>query len=395
MNVLIHMGDSYPDEGPNAKRMRTFYEALTEKGHKVSVIAPTYGETFEEIPDVIYCKVPPLKSKSSWNRLMNQLGIGFTSIKAAEKVGRIDVVITTAPPALISPFGWLIAKRKHAKLVYDVRDIWPDVAWELGSFKPKSMYSRVFELVRNFMLKNSDLVTTVTKGKVEKLRGYTLKEKVVYIPNGLDERFLDNEIREDLVKKYRLKEKFSCVYFGNIGLAQGLKQLLYVAEKAKIEGLNVQFLLFGSGVEEKILKEYVAEKKLDNVFFPGKIPNRDMLTILTNASMSFISLKNSNLKDSVPTKMFEALGAGCPVLLAAAGDAAEILEESRLGYAVEPNNEKALWSAFNKMFFNLDEVLKNKDNARKLMDTEYSRQKAALKLEQVLVDHFEKRKKEQ
>lgn len=77
------------------------------------------------------------------------------------------MVITTTPPALISPFGWLIAKFKHAKLVYDVRDIWPDVAWEMGSFDRRSMYSRIFEFVRNFMLKHSDMITAVSDGKVE------------------------------------------------------------------------------------------------------------------------------------------------------------------------------------------------------------------------------------
>lgn len=56
MRILIHMGDAYPTEGPNAKRMRTFYEAFKEKGHEVKVLAPTYDRSPIKHPDIYYCK---------------------------------------------------------------------------------------------------------------------------------------------------------------------------------------------------------------------------------------------------------------------------------------------------------------------------------------------------
>lgn len=385
MRILLHMGDPYPNEGPNAKRMRTFYEVFKEKGHQVSVLAPTYEKEPEQYQDVYYCKTPPLTDKSPMNRFMNQAGFGFRSFWKSFRIGKIDVVISTAPPALISPFGWLIAKLKHARLVYDVRDIWPDVAWEMGSFDKHSVYSRVFESVRNFMLKHSDLVTAVSDGKAEKLQKYAPKARVINITNGLDEKFLENRENRELIRNYRLDEKFTCVYIGNLGLAQGLMQLLHIARKAKERNYAVQFLLFGSGVEERQLKEYVRENHLDEVKFPGRLPNVDMYTILTHSKMSFVSLVNDRLKDSVPTKMFEALGVGCPVLLAAAGDAANILNECELGIAVRPNDEEALWDAFSKMYRNMDEILKHQTQAKEIIRTRYSRQRAALKMEQELM----------
>lgn len=387
MRILIHMGDSYPTEGPNAKRMRTFYDSFKEKGHEVKVLAPSYERNPKSYPDVYYCKTPPLTNKSSINRLMNQIGFGFGSFFKSFRVGKIDVVISTSPPALINPFGWLIAKFKRAKLVYDVRDIWPDVAWEMGSFDRQSLYSRVFEFVRNFMLKHSDLVTAVSDGKVQKLKGYVPKAKVVNITNGLDEKFLENPEKPELIEQYHL-ERFTCVYIGNLGLAQGLMQLMEVAKRAKAEGYNAQFLLFGSGVEEQLLKKYADENQLDNVIFPGRLPNVDMYTILKHSSMSFVSLVNDRLKDSVPTKMFEALGVGCPVLLAAVGDSANILNECKLGIAVRPNDKDALWDAFSDMYQNMPEILRNRELAMKVIRTKYSRQKAAEKMEEVLVHYF-------
>lgn len=388
MKILIHMGDSYPNEGPNAKRMRTFYEAFKDSGHQVIVMAPAYDKEMLEVTDVCYCKTPPLTDKSAINRLLNQIGFGFSSFFHSFRVGKVDIVITTAPPALISPFGWLIAKCKRAKLVYDVRDIWPDVAWEMGSFDSHSMYSRIFEFVRNFMLKHADLVTAVSKGKVRKLQGYAPKAQVIDITNGLDEKFLVNEEKPELIEKYHLKEKFTCVYVGNLGLAQGLMQIMHVAEKAKECGFKVQFLLFGSGVEENLLKGYAEEKQLDSVEFPGRLPNVDMYTILKYASMSFVSLVNDKLKDSVPTKMFEALGAGCPILLAAVGDAAEILEECGFGIAVRPNDDAALWNAFLTMYTNMSEIMEHKEQAQRLIVTKYSRQRAARLMERELSARF-------
>ena len=76
------------------------------------------------------------------------------------------MIITTSPPPLVSIPGWIIAKCKGAKLVYDVRDIWPDVALEMGSFAEGSIYCKVFRAITRFMYKHSDWVTTVSPGKL-------------------------------------------------------------------------------------------------------------------------------------------------------------------------------------------------------------------------------------
>lgn len=382
--IIIHMGDAYPNEGPCAKRMGTFYDAFVAQGYDVKVLAPKLKEDNISEGDIYYCRTFKMKKKTTIYRLLNSLGFGISSFFVSLRLGKTDIVITTCPPPFINPFGWLIAKVKRAKLIYDVRDIWPDVALEMGTFDKKSIYSKTFAVIRNFMLKHSDLVTAVSPGKVKKLKRYVPKAEVIHIPNGLDANFLSNSENVDIVKKYEMDSHFNCVYIGNLGLAQGLKQLLYVAEMAKEKYKEVQFLLFGNGVEEEQLKALVQQKGLTNVIFAGRLPNTDMYTVLKHGHMSFVSLVNENLKDSVPTKMFEALGVGCPVLLAAVGDAADILKESGLGVSVRPNDEDALWDGFQKMHDDLGEIIKNRRRAKQLMLTKYSRQRAAEALERKL-----------
>ena len=143
-------------------------------------------------------------------------------------------------------------------------------------------------------------------------------------------------------------------------------------------------MLFGSGVEEEALRRYAEEHKLDNVVFAGRLPNSQMFTVLKAAQLSFVSLVNDKLKDSVPTKLFEALGVGCPVLLSAAGDSADILNACKLGIAVQPNRDDDLWNAFMELYSNLDQYLQHRENARNVIMNRYSRQQAAVVLEKQL-----------
>ncbi len=378
IRVLIQMGDPYRIENPCTKRMSTIYSELKKNGHDVRILAPVgIGSDFS-CSDVIHCRTVIMRKKTTLFRFLNSAVFAFTSFVKAFSLGKFDIVITTSPPPLINISGWLMAVFKHARLVYDVRDIWPDVAWEMGSMDRKGLYSRIFEMLRDFMLSHSDLVTAVSKGKAEKLREYAPGADVVEIPNGFDENFLNNSENMEIVRRYELDTKFSCVYVGNLGKAQGLMQLLQIAERAKNAQLrDVQFLLFGSGLEEKELKTRAEDRCLENVIFPGSLPNSDIYTILKHAGLSFVPLVNKNLKDSVPTKLYEALGAGCPVLLAASGDSVDILEECRLGRAVMPNDEEALWEAFQDMYLNRREYEAGKKYAERVILEKYSRQKAA------------------
>lgn len=381
LKLLIQMGDSYPDESPCSKRMRTFYDVFTENGDEVVVLAPYNHDAILDYPGAVYCRTIPLRKKNSLYRFLNSYLFGITSFLKAMTIKNVDVVLTTAPPPLINKWGKRIAKFHKAKLVYDVRDIWPDVAWEMGALDRKSIYSRIFEGIRDKMLECSDLIIAVSPGKVEKLKKYAPDKTILEITNGLDEEFLKNDEDRELVDKYMLDDVFTVCYMGNLGLAQGLKQLLRLAFKAQENDMNVQFLLFGSGAEEKILKDYVKEKGLNNVTFPGRIPNKHMFTVLKHSKISFVSLVNENLKDSVPTKMYEAIGVGCPVLLAASGDSAEILKKSGLGIAVEPNDDRAIWEAFSYMHDNINLYEAKKQYAMEYILSNYSRQKAAEVLE--------------
>ncbi|HBA69952.1 MAG TPA: hypothetical protein DCZ40_11440, partial [Lachnospiraceae bacterium] len=131
--ILIHMGDPYLIDNPCTKRVRAFKEELEKQGFETVIMAPDIKGIAKD-SEVTYCPAIPLKKKNIFYRLANGVSFAVSSVCKSGKIGKIDIVITTVPPALISIAGWILARLKQARLVYDVRDIWPDVALEMNEF---------------------------------------------------------------------------------------------------------------------------------------------------------------------------------------------------------------------------------------------------------------------
>ena len=398
MKVLIHCDDYTPRHAPGAIRMQVFSTVFRQSGNHVAVLASKQSFDGGSLrpEEATYCSAIPLRKKTSFYRLANQMSYALTSFFKSFSVGKADVVITTSPPVLISMFGWLIAKCKRAKLVYDVRDIWPDVALEMGSFTEGSLYCRLFRFIANFMFQHADAITTVSEGKVEKIKAKLPEDqrsKVWLVGNGIDESFLKQEEDKTVIEKYHLHDKFTCVYFGNIGLAQGLSHLLDLAEAVDPE--KYQFLLFGKGAEVQALTQNAAQRGLTNVRFFDTVNAQTVYSVLRNAAMTYIPLVNANLKDSIPTKTYEALGAGCPILMVAEGDAPKIVQQSRLGVTLSPNDIDQLPEVFEKFAEDYPNYIAQRDYAREYVLREHSRQQIALSFEHQLSELVNSGKEEQ
>ena len=353
MRVLVLTDGYCPSRIACAVRMKVLVETLRDCSHDVQVLASDSclkadcGDYVQ--PDYVhFFPVFKMGEKTLINRLKNNLSGVSGAIRASAELGDFDVVLVTSPPLLLVRAAMKIAKAKRAKLVFDVRDVWPDVAYEMGSFSEGSVYGRFFGRLARRAYGEAALITTVSEGKAEKLRGQLPPEdaaKVRLVPNGLDMGFLQNEERPEIVERYGLDEDRPCVYVGNLGLAQGLATLLDIAS----ERPGRRFLLFGSGAEERFLAEEVASRSLSNVELCGRVDARGALTLHRHAACAYVPLKSSSMVDSVPTKLFEALGCGCPVLLAAQGDSAAIVEESGLGAVAPPEDGRALLEAFDRV----------------------------------------------
>lgn len=395
MRVVFHAHEFNINEGgPCTKRIDSLASYLSDNGYEVTVLTGSHNKK-NELADinrkynVIYAPILPFGKKKAIYRFIEQFSFAFFSFFVGLfRLRRTNFFVTTSPPPLISFTGFFLARLKGAKLIYDVRDIWPDVAVEMGSFDKKSFYYKVFNFIVRFMYKHSDFITTVSPGKVEKIKGYVEdKSKVKFISNGLDDNFTKFDINDKLIKKYNLDNKFTVVYVGNVGLAQNLDVLVNLAQKYK-KNKNMQFLIFGDGVYKEKLILKISNLGLPNIFVEGKIEYSNVYTLLKYSKISFISLKNNNMKDSVPTKLFDALGAGCPILLLASGDSCTILDE--VDFGEHTDNEKELFDKFQKMIDNYDDYEKRREKAMKFVHDKYSRRMIAKKFEREVLKNENK-----
>ena len=353
MRVLFLTDSFRPSRSACANRASVLVEAMLDSGIDVQVLASSdsvlnVSENYIRPEYVTFFDTFPLIRKTLVNRIKNNFGGCKEAYKVAKGMGYFDLVICSTPPLILTQAAIKIAELNRAKLILDVRDIWPDVAYEMGSFASRSIYGRFFSMLSNKAYKQADLIVTVTPGKATKLRSRVPLEKkdnIILVPNGIDESFLNEQIDADIVKKFDLNNGPICSYVGNIGLAQGLESLLVIAENNP----NVRFLLFGKGAEEETLRKCSQEKSLSNVEFCGTLDASGVFTVLKYSALAYVPLKSSNLKDSIPTKMYEAFACGCPVLLAAEGDAASLLDECGLGIHVAPEDLAAQLAGFDRM----------------------------------------------
>lgn len=398
-SILIQADTYYPKSNPVAKRMRSFALQFVAKGWDVTVITlcdlnESKKFIFKEIEGVNVCYIPykNLGIKSTIGRLKQGLFLYRQSKRIKKFIKKkIDYVLVTSPELIPCLAGIKLKRRYKAKLVFDIRDIWPDVGYQMEKFTPHSIYGIGFSWIANKLYKHADYITTVSPSKVEilkKKKWVKSPDKVILIENGFDDTMLDLEYDIDIIDRLKLKEKKIISFVGNVGLAQGLDKFIHLASSYK-EDDNYRFIIVGRGSDKNRLIELVKQEGLKNIEFYDYVSQNGVYSIIKHSYIGFIALVSSKLSDSIPTKLYENLGLGCPTLLLASGDAPKILEECKLGLSAPPENENYVLEAFKNMIENYDYYVSNKEYASERIITYHSRSIHAAKLERILSEIIE------
>ncbi|WP_179133951.1 glycosyltransferase family 4 protein [Halobacillus massiliensis] len=406
MRILFFTHYYEPEVGPATKRIAGLAKNLQELGHEVEIVTgfPNYpsGIKTEEYKRKFYMKeiiggikihryfIYSSPKKTSFVRLLNYFSLMFSSLLFMFTKGKYDYIIGTSPPLFTALSGYIVSKVKKSKFVFDVRDIWPDIALEMEELDDDSLIFKIMNRISNFLYLKSDLVTVVTNNKELKILSKGIPgEKVRVISNGFDSDVLTQEENLDLVKNYQIKEKFTLIYAGIIGLAQGLEIIVEAAKKLE-KNKDIQFLVIGDGFKRKDLEKSCEALGLNNIHFVGVQLHSSVISVLKNASASIVPLKNDKLQDSVPTKLLESLGVGCPVILSAEGEAKSIIEKSKGGLTIKAGDHTALVDAINKIYKDKQLRMDMGENGRRYVNNNFSRFKIANKLSEDLDANFSK-----
>ncbi|MEA4968062.1 MAG: glycosyltransferase family 4 protein, partial [Bacteroidaceae bacterium] len=301
------------------------------------------------------------------------------------KIKNPDVIITSSPTFFSIFSGYLYSLIKNAPFVLEIRDLWPAAMIELGVMK-EGFITQILEKMELFFYRKCKILIMVTRSFKDNVINRGIDgEKVHVITNGVNqELFYPIEKNSSLIEKYNLKDKFIISYVGAHGISQNLSTILKVA-KALNNEKDIQFLFIGEGAEKNKLKEISQKEDITNVKFIDSQPKEMIPEFYNTSDVCLIPLKKIELfKTFIPSKMFEIMACGIPIVASLEGEAADILNDSKSALVVEPDNPEKIKQAILKL--KADKALYNqfKKNGPIFVEENYSRKKLAEKYLEIM-----------
>jgi glycosyltransferase involved in cell wall biosynthesis len=362
MRVLYISQYFPPEAGATQDRAYEMARNWARLGHSVTMLAeipnhpsgiihPTFRgklihrETLDGI-DVIRVWVKTSPKKNFINRILFYISFMINASLAGLFLtsGKFDFVYATSPPLFVGASALLLSTIKQAKLIFEVRDLWPESAVVLNELSNPTAIKLSTNL-EELCYKKSLRIVVVTKSIYRRLleRGIYPK-KLLIVPNGanLDQFSFDPNARVKLRRELNLETKFVVMYAGIFGIAQGLETILYAADKLK-NNQDIQFVLIGEGPQKEQIQNLALELELRNVTILDGKPLDIIPSYLSVADISIIPLKNLDLfRGALPSKLFHAWACERPVILSVDGEARELVKKAQGGKYIPPENVESL-----------------------------------------------------
>jgi glycosyltransferase involved in cell wall biosynthesis len=404
--LLIHQAFAALDE-PGGTRHHELARFLVSKGHRVTVIASPVSYLTGAAPPspppssakmggdsgggitILRAYTYQALHKSFVHRVFAFFSFMVSSFFTGLKVKNVDVVWGTSPPIFQGVTAWLLARLKGARFLFEVRDLWPDFAIAVGVLKSPTLIKLSLWLEK-FLYRRADRMMVNSPGYVAHVTGRGARS-VELIPNGADpEMFNPLDNGQAFRRSNFLKNKFVVLYAGAHGISNDLAVVLDAANLLEQDS-RIQFVFLGDGKEKENLIAYAKELGLKNVTFLPPVPKTGMAAALAGADACLAILKPlDEYKTTYPNKVFDYMAAGRPVLLAIDGVIREVVEAAGCGLFAQPGDPAALAEAARTLAADRDLSLKMGLAGRAYLETHFSREAMAEKLERLLAAIAEK-----
>lgn len=314
-------------------------------------------------------------------RTLNYLWYLVMAVLVAPFLPRTDVVVSTSPQFFCGLAGWFVGLIKRAPWVLEIRDLWPESIVTVGAMK-ESAATRALAWLESFAYRKADAIISVTDSFVPHIEARGGQGKVTVITNGVDlEFFKPADSAEDLAREFGLQGKFVAAYVGTHGMAHGLDMVLRAAQRLKDEP-GIAFLLAGDGAERERLLKSRDELGLTNVVMVAQQPKERMPAIWALTDVSLVLLRKAKTFEAViPSKIFEAMGMARPIILGVRGEAQRIVEASRGGICIEPDNDQELAAAVVALAHDVERSRLLGQSGRTFVAANYDRSRLARRME--------------
>jgi glycosyltransferase involved in cell wall biosynthesis len=330
---------------------------------------------------------------SGSQRMFKFYQFAWLACRIGKKLPAPDVVFATHTPLTIGLAGLTVGQYFKVPFVFEVRDLWPEALVNIGALK-NALAIWWLERMAKKIYTGAKYIVALSPGMKDGIiRMGVPADKITVIPNASDLDLFNPDIDGSAQhQQLGLKDRFAAIYFGAMGLANGLE---YVVEAARIltkrGNNNIVLVLLGSGGKRAELEKLASEYELKNVIFSNPAPNKEQLAqIVAGCDVCLTIYKATKEHTWSPNKMFDALAAGKPVLINVPGWLGETIEKNNCGRYVNASRPEMLADALEEFAANPELCRQMGKNARDLAEREFDRAKLANIFENVLIEAINK-----
>ena len=358
--------------GAPAARVSELAHRWAQAGHDVTVltgfpnhpdgiIRPEHRRQFRRLifreriqsVNVVRSWLLPFPNRKPLERMLNYSSFFASAAISGSFLDIPDAVIASSPQLLVGLAGWWISRLNRVPFIFEVRDLWPESLVAVGVGNANSPLHRMLGKIAGFLYRRADHIVVVTPAFREFLisRWNVPPGKISVVRNGVETgtfcpRFPDFNLRKSLDGE----GKFIVSFIGTLGLAHGLDTLLAAAERLQQTEPGILFLVVGAGADRERITGLAQARGITNIRFVPQQLREKVPDYIAISDACLVLLKKSEVFETViPTKMLEFMSCARPVILGVAGQAREIMERSRAGIWIEPENLQELCEAIVKL----------------------------------------------
>lgn len=347
--VLIMTQNFYPVIGSAGNRMKNIFQLLNDKNIETHVLTtePAYpsknlykDDQFWDDDNIAKDEKKivrvPIKNNHFSNHILSRLffyvEIMWRFLLKLWKLRKekYDYIYVSTPPIFIVFAAFVGAFFMRAKVVLEVRDLWPDSLIGVKTFD-YPIIIKCFRVLEKRMYNKSDYIVINSLGFEEHILSKLKNKakKIIYLPNG--------PRKQEIVCEKERQSQFRVVYTGNLGLAQDVDHLKKMASLFHIH--DIRFDVLGYGMKTKEFKEHVENNDLSNVYMHNPTTRKKSLQLIKQSNLSIAFLNDNQVFETVlPGKVIDYMTCQTPIIAGIKGTAAKIIETNKAGFVFEQDN---------------------------------------------------------
>lgn len=337
-------------KGAWGTRVYDFAKRWTEEGHSVTVVTSIYAKSDlkadrwaeEQIIDGIRVKILNLQisnKQSIFRRIWTFFVFAVWSSWYALTLPA-DVVVASSGPITVGLPGLIARYLRGKKLVFEVRDLWPDTAILMGAL-PNKLAQKLAYWFERQCYRAAHLIVALSPGIQQNIASRYGFRHSISVPNATNLDLFGTPVKNASITPSLVGKKL-VIYTGNIGAVNN-SNLLYETATVLRNRPDIVFLLIGDGQLKQELLTRQQQDQLPNFLLYDLMPKNELVAYVQSAWLAIIPLKRAPLLDtSSPNKLMEALAAGVPIIQTTEGWIKQFLEENQCGFTFSSEDPKEL-----------------------------------------------------